>query len=491
MTGRRSTTAFAACCACLVTESSGVLVDSSVLTSEFASFMQEHGRAYEPGSKEFERRQDIFTSNWLAVQQQNLKPNRLWTAAMNHFADWSHDELDSMKGYMKMEGKGASSSPFAALIEMHASSVPWHSPVTKHSDSMMQHSTEPSSWLQTAPREVHWTDLKSSSRVRSQRCGNCWAAATAALLEAHHELHMGEFKEVSEDLLTECTPNPFHCGGAGGCEGATPEHALEYAMKNGLPNSLTEAEDALSKCKEVGNKKHERTKALLEEPAPHEFAAGAHSALPESPARSFGLIGWQRLGENRYEDLMRALVERGPVAVAMSTDWKNDMQLYKKGIYDGCTKNALIGHSVLAVGFGEASDSAGSVNGVKYWTIQNSWGPNWGENGKIRILRDEKQESDYCGQDTQPQLGTTCDQGPSQVKVCGMCGILYDSVVPLFEAKSERSKELAKARGGGASPAASSSAPAAETPSKAEKAQATQFELADKSPYQSADAKVF
>ena len=36
----------------------------------------------------------------------------------------------------------------------------------------------------------------------------------------------------------------------------------------------------------------------------------------------------------------------------------------------------------MIVGYGNDTD------GTPYWTIKNTWGPNWGEDGYVRILRD-------------------------------------------------------------------------------------------------------
>jgi len=82
---------------------------------------------------------------------------------------------------------------------------------------------------------------------------------------------------------------------------------------------------------------------------------------------------------------------------------------------------------VTLIGYGQDAD------GTKFWRIQNSWGPYFGENGRIRLLRQDDEES-YCGLDRQPQQGSGCQGGPTEVQVCGMCGILYDTVVPIFKA---------------------------------------------------------
>merc|ERR1719197_732280 len=87
--------------------------------------------------------------------------------------------------------------------------------------------------------------------------------------------------------------------------------------------------------------------------------------------RAFGMTGWETLPKNKYEPLARALAERGPVAVSVAADaWFN----YDNGIFNGCGKDAVIDHAVVAMGYGEDA-----TTGNKYWLIQNSWGKDWGE----------------------------------------------------------------------------------------------------------------
>ena len=81
-------------------------------------------------------------------------------------------------------------------------------------------------------------------------------------------------------------------------------------------------------------------------------------------------------------------IQKGPVSIAIDAEG-SFFQLYKKGIYDQpCADN--LDHGVLVVGFGEE-------DGKKFYIIKNSWGPDWGENGYIRLLRNDNDDEGLCG----------------------------------------------------------------------------------------------
>ena len=82
--------------------------------------------------------------------------------------------------------------------------------------------------------------------------------------------------------------------------------------------------------------------------------------------------------------MMQELHDNGPFVVGVEP--KDDFMYYSDGIYQsGSMQHSPDGwqrvdHAVLVTGWGEE-------NGVKYWTIQNSWDNYWGEDGYMRIRR--------------------------------------------------------------------------------------------------------
>lgn len=90
------------------------------------------------------------------------------------------------------------------------------------------------------------------------------------------------------------------------------------------------------------------------------------------------------------EDLMKVqLVKNGPMSVSFEV--LEDFLSYSGGIYHhtGLGRNLgkfdpfqLTNHAVLLVGYGQDGET-----GEKFWSVKNSWGESWGENGYFRIRR--------------------------------------------------------------------------------------------------------
>merc|ERR1719461_1792028 len=84
------------------------------------------------------------------------------------------------------------------------------------------------------PKEKAWDSLETFAYTKNQAaCGSCWAIASSTVLEAHNEIYNGKHLIFSTQEIVDCTQNPRHCGGDGGCKGATAELAMDWVLKNG------------------------------------------------------------------------------------------------------------------------------------------------------------------------------------------------------------------------------------------------------------------
>eukprot|EP00933_Yihiella_yeosuensis_P061146 TRINITY_DN63971_c0_g1_i1.p1 TRINITY_DN63971_c0_g1~~TRINITY_DN63971_c0_g1_i1.p1 ORF type:complete len:391 (+),score=83.33 TRINITY_DN63971_c0_g1_i1:113-1285(+) len=344
---------------------------SGALAAAYESFKAEHKVVRSHDSASYSARLAAFAQTQKEVKAHN-RANKTWTAAINKFADWTQSEKEVLLGFRRL-GEW------------------WKRPRNSKKPAFLQTSTE-------VAASVDWrSSLTSSSFVKDQgACGSCWAVAVAGALEMRAEQKARKTPmQLSFKQLVDCVPNPDHCGGTGGCEGATAELAFQYVQQYGL-----------SASSEYGGE-----------------LSRTESCRASDQSAKVKTSGFVSLPVNRLQPLLEALND-GPVVV--SVDGGNWMS-YNGGVFSGCSRDATINHAVLAVGYGHDD-----TLGMDYWLIRNSWGAFWGENGYIRLQRHSSDEGveGHCGIDHDPKEGVGCDGGPPTLPVCGMCGVLADSAYP-------------------------------------------------------------
>jgi len=339
----------------------------------FAAYVKEFQKDYSP--EEYRLRETIFNlrlSDMLSHNEQYNAGVHTWAKGVNHFFDMTEEEIGVYTRGGYKHGATASFLTGARHEPMNTTAL---------------------------PTSVDWRTAGAITPVKNQGgCGSCWAFASTETLESAWFLKTGTLPVLSPQQLVDCTPNPNNCGGTGGCGGATAELAYNYLAtlaKNGGQTS--------------------------EAQYPYKGVDGV--CKDGSTTAMAGISGFTKLTENSYDDVMNTLATVGPIAVAVdASSWS----FYSSGIFNGCplNKNIDIDHLVQLVGYG--------VDGTQlYWIVRNSWGASWGEKGYIRLAR---QTSDYCGQDNTPSDGSGCSGGPPVVTVCGTCGVLYDTVIPIVKA---------------------------------------------------------
>jgi len=204
------------------------------------------------------------------------------------------------------------------------------------------------------PKEFTWKGrLNAMKDVQDQgACGSCWAVAASTVLRAHAELYQKDRTFSAQQIVT-CAPNPQHCGGTGGCEGATAELAMDYVAKVGLVTEEEMSYEAVDgSCPTLMRVEVAAKELQSKSSSPQQKPM----ALPDvtvagGGGEKFGMTGWKKLPENKVEPLMLALYEQGPVAISIAAG--DDWSMYDTGIMSACSKATVINHAVVLTGYGE------------------------------------------------------------------------------------------------------------------------------------------
>lgn len=249
---------------------------------------------------------------------------------------------------------------------------------------------------------IDWTN--NMPKVANQgQCGSCWAFATAATISGRMSVELNDPQPdfVSPQQITSCAPNPNKCGGTGGCNGATVQIGFDYV--------------------------HNAGGIALDSDYSYTSAGGQSGVCEDEQHKSqfkYQVGGYQQVIPNNKTDLLLAL-QSGPVAISVAAaSWS----FYGGGIYTGCSSSNdyEIDHAVVLIAYGHELST-----GTSYYTIRNSWGPGWGENGNIRVFASADGTAEKCGTDTAVYDGSACQTDPNpRTLACGECGLLYDSAFP-------------------------------------------------------------
>ncbi|CAA7040911.1 unnamed protein product [Microthlaspi erraticum] len=264
---------------------------------------------------------------------EHLNKRRTFKLAVNQFADLTNDEFRAM--YTGYKGGSVLSSQSGI----------------RTSSFRYQNVS-----FGALPISVDWRKKGAVTPIKNQgSCGSCWAFSAVGAIEGATQIKKGKLISLSEQQLVDCDTKDF------GCSGGLMDSAFQYIMANG---GLT-------------------TKSNY----PY-IAQDGTCNYKKAKQNTTSITGFEDVPVNNEAALMKAVAHQ-PVSVALEGGGL-DFQFYSSGVFTGeCSTD--LDHAVTAVGYGE------STNGTKYWILKNSWGPNWGENGYMRIQKDVKDKEGLCG----------------------------------------------------------------------------------------------
>ena len=291
-----------------------------------------HSKSYHSIEEETYRR-TVFKKNALVVEEHNKEYNlgkKSYSLGINQFADLEHWEYMQHHGYL-----------FKKTVNR-----------TREGSRYLTPSNV------ALPDSVDWRTKGYVTPVKNQgQCGSCWSFSATGSLEGQHFKKSGKLLSLSEQQLVDCSGDY----GDEGCNGGLMDDAFKY-------------------IKDVGG---------LETESDYPYKAKERKCKFDKSEAVATCTGFTDVTSGSETDLQSAVATVGPVSIAIDASHQS-FQLYHSGVYDEpkCSSEQL-DHGLLVVGYGTDSDS-----GKDYWLVKNSWAETWGDDGYIKMSRNNDNQ---CG----------------------------------------------------------------------------------------------
>lgn len=328
-----------AVCATAVPVVPGAKAMEEKLHNIFEEWKSKFNKAY--SGVEHDNRFTIFKNNLAFIESHNAAFKRgeeTFFMAVNRFADMTKEEFKRMLGYKSdLQSKRLTApSPYGKACT-HRSLI--------------------------ANETVDWRKLGGVTAVKDQgQCGSCWSFSTTGAIEGAWVVAGNPLVSLSEEELVQCDT-----GSDEGCNGGLMDNAFEFIIKMGGITS-EEAYPYISGNGTTGT----CVARLMKKKVAH-------------------ISDYCDVTPNNETDLELA-VNQQPVAVAIEAD-QTAFQFYSGGVIPAAKCGVNLDHGVLLTGYG--FDAKSKMN---YWNIKNSWGPEWGEAGYVRVQKNpKKSKHSACG----------------------------------------------------------------------------------------------
>ena len=308
-----------------------------------------------------------WRNNDVIIKETNAK-NLTYTLGHNHFSGMNSGEFaELMRFRNNRELFADGASPFG---------------LRGASSSDVSSSDVQALGVQALPASVDWRTAGVVSPVQDQgQAGTCYSFSTTAAVETALAIKTGKLTKMSEQEIVDCA-----------------------TIKNGGPDMGTSGGQIAPTFTWIG-----KTGGLCTEQA-YPYVSGTTGKTGTcqntcSKVAGSAVSSVVNVKPKSDADLMTALTKT-IVSIAIEAD-QSSFQLYKSGVFTGkCGTN--LDHAVALVGYG-------TMNGLDYYLLRNSWGESWSENGYMMI-----------GKGNDPATGKPYNGG------AGQCGLLLEASYPVM-----------------------------------------------------------